>query len=115
MEITSSSSVLAVIFQNLGLLPLYIVWIVGMIFALIQRSDNPTRSNLLIAGFALFLLTGIAQASFNSILPAMMFQQDRNANEIGSTLAMANLVFVLINCSAWILILIAIFKKARSD
>lgn len=115
MELTSNESLIAVIIQNLGLLPFYLVWVVGIIFAVIQRAEHPSRSNLLIAGFALFIVASIAQASFNSLLPVMMMQQDLNASQIGSTLAAAGLLFVAINCCAWVLILIAIFKKPRSD
>lgn len=90
-------------------LPLYIVWIVGMILALVFWRKHPRVSLLALLGFALLLAVSLVGTFFSAYWPISLRNQGMTGVEIGRIIGIANLAVGVAGAGAWVLIVIALF------
>src|SRR5262249_40614246 len=91
-------------------LPLYGVYLVGLILALARWRRHPTVSLLAAAAFAIFLLKAPFFTFLRAWLP-LYLREDRGVNfeTVGWALSAVNGIDLLLSAAAWVLLLFALF------
>ncbi len=102
-------SVGASVFQ---LLPLIVIWLVGIVLAIVTWGRHPQVSALVLIAFVLFLIDGTVGTFLGFWMPA---QLGRFPREAGVLLTVQALLRAILNIVAWILLLAAIFAWRGSS
>ena len=89
--------------------PLYLVWLAGIVVAIVRRRQHPRVSQLVITGLAMLLLVSIFASMFNVLIPRLVMRNGWNANQTGVMIALVSGAARLVETAAWVLILIAVF------
>jgi hypothetical protein len=86
-------------------LPLYIIWITGIILSIIFIKNHPIPSGLFLAACSLFLINSLIS---NILLYTMTFDKetviDRN-----TFFLIKNAINQIVNITGWILIIVSVF------
>ena len=108
----SANSPLEFLFTNATRAPFLIVYIVGLVMALVLWRRHPRVSLLSAIAFAMLLVSTI----LNGVYMWYVLRSD-SAPELsrGTLLAVGNFAFTLLNVGAWILILIALFCRRQRE
>ncbi|MFP4345427.1 MAG: hypothetical protein ACLFU8_12100 [Anaerolineales bacterium] len=96
--------------QYLLLLPLIIVWIVGIVIALTSWQKHPQISLYAVIGLGLLLLRGLVVTGVNVWLPISMYRRGMDVTRIGVISTVVGVVSALVASVGWVLILLAIFR-----
>jgi len=88
-------------------LPFYLVWLVGMLLALVRWRRHPTVSLLALLAFILFLTASMV-GTFLSVW-ALVLQRDSTDVNRAWTLSLITLGRTVAGTVAWILLLLALF------
>jgi hypothetical protein len=91
--------------QFLPQVPLYLVWLVGMLLALTRWRRHPTPSLLALIAFALFLMSAIS----GTLLFHWALTVDRPHLERELLFSAISLGRLIISAVAWVLVLLALF------
>ena len=98
------------ILSSLGIgIPLYIVWIITLIVAIINKKDYPKVSLLTITSILIFFISTVIFSVANAILPHIYINYGWSTYHMGVTMSVINIVRSLISALAWALIIYAIF------
>lgn len=95
-------------------LPLYIVWIVGIVIALVRWSRHPKVSLLLLIGLLVLLVQSLASGLLLPWLQIAMMDRGMGGSRIGMLIGVISVVTALIRTAAWGLILVAVFSGRES-
>jgi hypothetical protein len=91
-------------------IPVYLVWLTGIIIAVGSRKRNPKSSMFAILAIAfMFALSLIG--IFMAALPMQLNKQGYTMRNIGMILSAANIVISILSAGAWGLLLAAIFGE----
>lgn len=88
-------------------LPLYLVWIVGIVLAVIYRRRDQRVAILAAVALLLFLALDIGDRVMTIAVPTLM--QGRGFETVSLLLTATNIVSTLVSAGAWIMVLVAIF------
>lgn len=94
--------------QLLVQIPVYLVWAVGAVLALLYWKRSPRSSALLLAGLAVLALVSLVGGWLNVALPTALVRR-QGAARAGGLLTVIALVRSLFAAGAWGLILAAVF------
>jgi hypothetical protein len=95
-------------------LPLYLVWLVGIVLSIITWNKHPKSSLLSVIAFVIFFINTLV-SNFLSILPVYLHNtRGMSLSNIGTLSTILNLVLILFRVVGWVLILIAIFGRRKS-
>lgn len=100
--------------QYLLLLPLVIIWIVGIVIAITSWRKHPQISLYAVIGLGLLLLRGLFVTGANVWLPISMYERGMAVGRIGVITTMVGVLSALVASVGWVLILLAIFRY-RTD
>jgi hypothetical protein len=105
-----------VFMQFLTWLPLYLLWLLGIILAVIRWQRHPKVSILAGLAFVILIVNGMASTITFAWLPGyLQTGQNYSAEQVGQVLSVARVFFNLVSAVAWALILVAIFaERSRS-
>ena len=92
--------------------PLYLAWLVGIVFALIRWRAS-LRFRLVGIALVVFLLVGLAATVMNTVLPITLMREGLGAARLGLVLSVVNVVHTLVSTAGWVLILVALFWQPR--
>ena len=92
-------------------LPYYIIWLAGIVYAVVSRRRHPRTS--LFAGIALgiLLVESLISAIGSTFIQYRAFTNDIRPVEFGTQLAMLSLCTISLAVLGWILLLVAIFRR----
>jgi hypothetical protein len=98
--------------QFLTWLPLYLLWLLGIILALVRWQRHPTVSILAGLAFVILIVNSMASTFTTAWLPGyLQTGQNYSAEQVASVLLVVRVFFNLISALAWALILVAIFAE----
>jgi FtsH-binding integral membrane protein len=98
---------LAVLLPNL---PLYLVWIVGLVLAVMYRRRDQRVAILTAVALTLFLAVSLCTNVVSSAVPSLTLSQGWSTQSISMIFAVTGILGALIAAGAWIMILVAIFS-----
>ncbi len=90
--------------------PLYLIWIVGIVLAVIYRRRDRRVTLLTAVALTLFLAIDLCNLVVTSTAPSLLQNPDLSFRDVSLVLGITNLASVLIGAGAWIIILVAIFS-----
>ena len=93
----------------IGQLPLYIVWLAGMVLALVFWRKHPAVSLLAFLGFALLLVTTVIGTFLGAYLPMSLREQGMTGVQVNRVVGITNLIVIFVAAGAWVLIVVALF------
>lgn len=107
-----SSTVVSLLTQ----LPVYLVWLTGVVLALVFWRRQRTAAMLMLAALAIQIVSLTIRTLLSSSLP-LMIQRGVSPSQFGFVLTAQNLFFTLVSAVAWGLVLWAVFgvrQKAQA-
>jgi len=93
--------------------PLLLVWLVGIVLAVLRLHD--ARFRLVLIALILFLILNVTGTVVNLVLPISLQRRFMPAAEIGAILGGVGLVRVLLETVGWVLLLVALFRRTPQD
>jgi hypothetical protein len=97
--------------QFLTWLPLYLLWMLGIILAMIRWQRHPTVSIQAALAFVILIVNSMASTVAYAWLPGYLQKGNYSAEQVGYVLTAARVFFNLVGAVAWVLILVAIFAE----
>lgn len=91
--------------------PLYLLWLVGIVLALVRMREQPHHYRLVAISLAILLVVSVFGIGFSVIMPFMMREDARTFEEITNALVVVNIIGQIVNCIAWVLLLVALFAR----
>lgn len=105
------SSIVGLLGVFIGQIPLYAVWIAGIVIALMRRRKHPRTSRLTVIALAVILIMALLQALLNISIPRLISGNGWSTAQIGVLFSTIGVVSSLIHAAMWGLILWAIFGE----
>ncbi len=90
-------------------LPLFLVWLVAWILALVFWRRHPKVSLLTVRALTGFLILSVVSTYLNLWLPLDLRDRGMSVSQIGVFLSVKGIVITLIETGLWTLIVIALF------
>jgi hypothetical protein len=91
--------------------PIYIVWLVGLILAIVNWKKMPKASLLTIIAIVILFLAGVAGQVFSLNYPIMANDSGLSYAKIGLVMAIVGIANVLLTTACWGMLLAAIFGR----
>lgn len=96
----------------LGMLPLYIVWLVGLVLSLVHWKKNPKLSLLTLIATAGFLVSSPLFTYLGTRLSLRMHERGWSAAQLGTWHGILSVTHSLVSAGLWVLLLVALFDSA---
>jgi len=91
-------------------IPLLIVWIVGLIIALVQWKNYPRVALLVLIALLGFFLTTIMSSAAYALIPMFFLRDgDYSASHIGMAYTIYGVIHAILDTVFWVLLLLATF------
>jgi hypothetical protein len=107
------STLIASLYNLLLRLPIYLIYITGIILAIISWNKHPKVSLLTLIGLLILIISGLTGTFINMWLPQFIFPRYGNYI-LGVITTIRGIISSLVVASAWGLILWAIFGWRQS-
>jgi hypothetical protein len=91
------------------LAPMIVVWVIGIILALLRWRRHPRVSQLAITAFAVMIGSTVVVRTLYVWLPTVVRNRGWSTSELGTIFTAVGIVSTLINAVAWALVICAIF------
>src|SRR5262245_12280759 len=91
------------------LIPVVIVWLVGVILAISRWRSHPQVSLFVTIAFVVMMGASVVIRITSMWAPMIMRERGWSLSEVGTILTSINIAYALINASAWALVLCATF------
>lgn len=101
----------SLLMQVLVSMPLLVVWVAGLVFAVRQYQQQKQRSTLLISAFILLIIELFISQGFTVAIPWLFNSYSISALQIGIVSTFISVVTTVLACAAWVLLLIALFRR----
>jgi hypothetical protein len=95
-------------------IPIYIVWITGIILAIVNIKKMPKVSILTLIALVLFLITSVISSIVNVYYPTWAMKSGIPTSQMGLFFIVKGIIGVVFSLACWVMILIAIFSKRRT-
>ena len=106
-----SSLLLAAATAILWHVPVFLVWLVGAILALVRPSVPRRVAGFLVGGLAAHLVQAVVGTGVSVILPFKLREGGTSMAQVGTYLAVWSFAWSLISAAAWVLVLLAVFAE----
>jgi hypothetical protein len=90
-------------------LPLFLVWLAGIILAIMRWQRHPRVSLLVLIALILILIETIINSFLGIWIPLMLSQQGATPGQMGTILAIWRLFASILGAVTWGLVLVAVF------
>lgn len=100
---------MAILFNYLFQVPMYLVCLVGIIIALVRWKKHPRVSLFALLGLGLWLLVSLVFTAVSAWMPFWMQSQEIPISQYSLINGVANILRTLLGTGSFILLLIAIF------
>lgn len=98
--------------QSAYMLPMVIVWSVGLTIAIRRRESEPRRAKLAMVAFGGLLFSQLVFGVFQMVLIHQLLNFGSSA--ASSLYTMSGILLSLVNAAGWILILFALFSRENN-
>jgi hypothetical protein len=89
--------------------PLFLIWLAGIVLAVIRWRKHPRVSLLAVIALVIIFIETIINTSLGMWLPLMLTEQGMNSNQVGTILSVWRCISSLVGLVIWGLLLAAIF------
>jgi hypothetical protein len=90
-------------------LPVFIVWLVGIILSVVYWRRHPKVSLLALIAITAFFVTSLFGSALTTWLPIMLQRRGWAMTRLSAVLAIVSLVRSIVNAALWGLLIAAIF------
>lgn len=90
--------------------PLLLVWLVGIVLALLWWQRAPKVALVTCVACGLFLLDALIGTAIVVALPNMLSERGQSAVQIGTAFGLVGMVRSLLHAALWVAVLFAIFS-----
>lgn len=90
-------------------LPILLIWLVGVIIAIVRWQRHPRTSLMLVLGLAILTLASLIGVFWEAWLPQGAARI--GVSRIGALASVYGIVQALISAVGWVLVIIAVFSK----
>jgi hypothetical protein len=90
-------------------LPLYVVWLIGIIVAVVRWSKHPRASLLALCGLLIFLVWGLGSALLGPWIQMTLLHSAPGLDRMGLLIRLGDLLGALVRGAAWVMVIAAIF------
>jgi hypothetical protein len=101
--------------QLLVQVPVYLVWLAGIVLAINYRHRYPRASLFTLIALLIFFVRSIIGTFLSIWLPLMLHSRGLNASGIGVLLLGNNVISALVAALAWGLLIAAIFSRRKDE
>ena len=109
-----SSLLLAAAAALLTHIPVFLVWFVGAVLALVRPSVPRRVAGFLVGGLAVHLLVAVLGVVVSLFLPMKLHDSGSSIAQVGTYLAIWSAVWNVVSAAAWVLVLLAVFAERES-
>ena len=95
----------------LGRLPLMLVWVAGIVFAVMYWKKHPRASLYTTIACSVELIQSVVWVPLSVMLPQMVSQGRLPASQMGLVFGIVGAADGVISVGAWVLVLLAIFGR----
>jgi hypothetical protein len=92
-------------------LPYYIIWLAGIVYAVVNRRRHPRTSWFAALALGILLVEGLISALGSTYIQYHAFASDLRPVEYGIQLAMLSVCTLPLSILGWILLLVAMFRR----
>jgi hypothetical protein len=100
-----------VFLRFLPLLPLYFLWLLGIVLAMVRFRRHPTVSVLTALACAILIVNSMASVFANTWLQGYLLGRSFSTEQVANIMVMVGVFFNLVSAVAWALVLVAIFAE----
>ncbi|MBC8161442.1 MAG: hypothetical protein H7Z42_09515 [Roseiflexaceae bacterium] len=112
METLPLTELLPVLLAYLGpQVPLYVVWVVGIVLAFGRRGERPRAARLAIVAFATFLASSLFFGCLQSYLVFSLPRGGLEPQQYGLIFGVVGLAATLLHTAGWVVLLLALFGR----
>jgi hypothetical protein len=97
----------------LGQLPVFLVWLVAIIVAIVNWRRHPRVSLLTLIAFAMFFIAAFVGTALTSWLPLTLHERGLPGTQMGNVALILSFLRGLFDAAAWVLLVFAIFGWRR--
>lgn len=90
-------------------IPFYLVWLVGLILAIVFWKKQPKASLLAVIGLAGIFILNVVGTYTSTFLSMNLYESGMSTREIGIAMGIRTIVFNILGASFWGLIIASIF------
>ncbi len=94
--------------------PILIVWLVGLVLAIINRKKYPQVARLTIIGLAILFTISLVNSYVSRMLPIWLTQQGFTTSEMVPVFTIRNLVGAVVSAFGWGFVIAAIFSGRKT-
>ncbi len=102
---------LTLLFPRIYSVPFYIIWLIGIVYAVINREKHPRTSLLAGIAFGILFLENLVSTILSAYFQYQAFSGDVATSRLGSRFTALSLCTLPFAILAWILLLMAIFER----
>lgn len=102
---------LTLLFPRIYSVPFYVIWLIAIVYAVVNREKHPRTSLLAGIAFGILFLENLASAILSAYFQYQAFNGGLPASRLGSNFTALSLCSLPFAILAWILLLMAIFER----
>lgn len=95
--------------------PILVVWLVGLVLAIVNRKKYPQVARLTIIGLAILFTISLVNSYVSRMLPIWLTQQGFTTSEMVPVFTIRNLVGSVITAFGWGFVIAAIFSGRKTS
>jgi hypothetical protein len=94
--------------------PILVVWLVGLVLAVINRNKYPQIARFTIIALAIFFIVSLVNTYVSRMLPIWLTQRGFTATEMIPVFTVRNLIVSVVSAFGWGFVLAAIFSGRKA-
>jgi hypothetical protein len=110
----NSSLLLAAATSLLTHIPVFLVWLVGGVVAVVRQTLSRRVAGFLIGGLATHFVVALAGTAVSVMLPIKLREGGASMGQVSAYLAIWSIAWSLISAAGWVLVLVAVFAGRQA-
>lgn len=102
---------LTLLFPRIYSVPFYILWLGGIVYAIVNREKHPRTSLLAGIAFGILFLESLISAILSAYIQYQSFSSGASASQLGMRFTTLSLCSLPFSIAGWILLFMAIFGR----
>src|SRR5262249_46554554 len=91
-------------------LPMLIIWVTGLYFAISRSNRHPKVSRLVVIALGIMILNEITSTLFVIFIPVIMIQKGLDNSQLNGYYLLNSVIHTLLYSAAWVMLIAAIFS-----
>ena len=90
--------------------PLYLVWLAGLVYSLLQLGKHPKAAVLALVGIVIVMLNGLLSSVVSLWLPQSLMESGSSVEGMTTVLTAVGIGRSLLGALGWALVIVAIYR-----